>query len=182
MSLKNVDMESAMRRLAERRIEEAMRQGKFDNLKGAGQPIDMEPAPAEENARLTWWALRILKQNDVIPDEVKWRKQIDTLRSMLDQATDEPTVRVLVAQINDQIRKLNTLGTNALRSTMTPVALEHEILRLHERLMPVPSGEPVEAQLRVGLARPCGNEHCNSLNPIDARYCRSCGRLVVRTT
>src|SRR6185437_7112744 len=127
MSLKNVDMESAMRRLAERRIEEAMRQGKFDNLKGAGQPIDMEPAPAEENARLTWWALRILKQNDVIPDEVKWRKQIDTLRS-----------------------------------TMTPVALEHEILRLHERLMPVPSGEPVEAQLRVGLARPCGNEHCNS--------------------
>src|SRR5690349_5153466 len=114
MSLKNVDMESAMRRLAERRIEEAMRQGKFDNLKGAGQPIDMEPAPAEENARLTWWALRILKQNDVIPDEVKWRKQIDTLRSMLDQATDEPTVRVLVAQINEQIRKLNTLGTNAL--------------------------------------------------------------------
>ena len=47
MSLKNLDMESAMRRLAERRIEEAMRQGKFDNLKGAGQPIDMEPAPAE---------------------------------------------------------------------------------------------------------------------------------------
>src|SRR6185437_10737968 len=117
MSLKNVDMESAMRRLAERRIEEAMRQGKFDNLKGAGQPIDMEPAPAEENARLTWWALRILKHNDVIPGEVKWRKQIDTLRSMLDSATDEPTVRVLVAQINDQIRKLNTLGTNAMRST-----------------------------------------------------------------
>ena len=35
MSFKNVDIESALRRLAERRIEEAMREGKFDNLAGA---------------------------------------------------------------------------------------------------------------------------------------------------
>ena len=31
-----------MRRIAERRIEEAMREGKFDNNPLAGQPLDMD--------------------------------------------------------------------------------------------------------------------------------------------
>ena len=35
--------------LLDRRIEDAMREGKFDNLPGAGQPLDLEPMPAEEN-------------------------------------------------------------------------------------------------------------------------------------
>ena len=80
MSLKNVDIESAFRRLAERRIEDAMKEGKFDNLAGTGAPLDLEPMPADENARMTWWALQILKQNDVTPDEVRWRKALDYLR------------------------------------------------------------------------------------------------------
>ena len=40
MSLKNVDITSALRRLADRRIEDAMKEGKFDNLSGAGKPLD----------------------------------------------------------------------------------------------------------------------------------------------
>jgi hypothetical protein len=55
VSLKNVDIECALRRIADRRIEEAMREGKFDNLPGAGKPLNLEPMPAEENARMTWW-------------------------------------------------------------------------------------------------------------------------------
>src|SRR3954467_11851646 len=83
MSLKNVDIESALRRLAERRIEDAMKEGKFDNLAGAGKPLGLEPMPAEENARLMWWALRIMRNNDVVPDEVRYRKAIDGLREQL---------------------------------------------------------------------------------------------------
>ena len=45
---KNALIESAMRRIAERRIEEAMRAGKFKNLKGAGKPID--PGRREDDA------------------------------------------------------------------------------------------------------------------------------------
>jgi hypothetical protein len=55
MSLKDVDITWALRRLADRRIEDAMKEGKFDNLAGKGQPLDLEPMPAEENARLMWW-------------------------------------------------------------------------------------------------------------------------------
>jgi hypothetical protein len=55
MSLKHVDFESAFRRIAECRIAEAMEEGKFDNLPGKGEPLELEPLPAEENARMMWW-------------------------------------------------------------------------------------------------------------------------------
>ena len=135
MSLKNVDIEGGLRRLADRRIEEAMKQGKFRNLKGEGQPLDLEPMPAEENARLTWWALRILKNNDVMPEEVRWRKQIDHLKQQIEELMDEEPLARLVAQINGLVHRLNTLGTNALKSPIAPVDLEAERQRLRARLV-----------------------------------------------
>ncbi|HTL29157.1 MAG TPA: DUF1992 domain-containing protein [Tepidisphaeraceae bacterium] len=134
MSLKNIDMTAAMRRLADKRIEDAMAEGKFDNLPGAGQPIDLEQAPADENARMMWWALRIMKNNDVIPDEVRWRKMVELLKGELYQATTEPRVEMLCKQINELVRKINTLGTNALRGDVVGVSLEEERARLTERM------------------------------------------------
>src|SRR3954464_9651588 len=101
MSFNNVDIENALRRLADHRIEEAMREGKFDNLPGAGKPIELEPMPAEENARLVWWALKLLRQNDFIPDEVRWHKALDRLREALNSVDDEAELAKLVTQINE---------------------------------------------------------------------------------
>jgi hypothetical protein len=133
MSLKHVDLEQAFRRLAERRIEDAMREGKFENLPGAGQPLELDPMPAEENARLTWWCLRILKNNEFTPDEVQYRKAIDHLKATLARATDEALLDRLVTQINELVRKLNTLGTNAINLGIAPVCREAELERLRER-------------------------------------------------
>ncbi|HYE17122.1 MAG TPA: DUF1992 domain-containing protein [Tepidisphaeraceae bacterium] len=58
------DIGGALRRLAEHRIEQAMREGKFDHLPGAGQPVDLDSMPVDENARLVWWALKIMRQDD----------------------------------------------------------------------------------------------------------------------
>ena len=133
MSLRDVDLESALRRLAERRIEEAMREGKFDNLPGAGQPLELEPMPADEDARAAWWAIKILRQNDVVPEEITWRKRIDSLKAQLAETTSEPFVRLLVRQINDLVHRLNTLGTNALNRGVAPVLLDVELAKLHDR-------------------------------------------------
>lgn len=100
MSLKNIDFDSAFRRLADKRIEDAMKDGKFDNLPGKGQPLDLEPLPANENARLLWWALKIMRQNDVTPDEVRWRKSIEIMKEKLARVSDEEGLRLLVARIN----------------------------------------------------------------------------------
>ncbi|HSI33970.1 MAG: DnaJ family domain-containing protein [Phycisphaerae bacterium] len=61
------DIGGALRRLAEHRIEQAMREGKFDNLSGAGQPVDLDSMPVDENARMIWWALKIMRQDDPPP-------------------------------------------------------------------------------------------------------------------
>ncbi|HLL88007.1 MAG TPA: DUF1992 domain-containing protein [Tepidisphaeraceae bacterium] len=134
MSLKDVDFDAAFRRLADRRIEEAMKEGKFSNLEGAGKPLDLEPPPADENARMTWWALRILRQNDVVPHEVQWRKQIDRLKAAIHALRDDAKLEPLVRQVNDLVHKLNTLGTNALSRGIPPLDLETEQVRLRERL------------------------------------------------
>jgi hypothetical protein len=132
VSLKNVDVESALRRIADRRIDQAMREGKFDNLPGAGKPLNLEPMPAEENARMTWWMLRILHKNDFTPDEVRLRKSIETLKEQLGRLKDVRKLPPLVARINQLVHKLNTLGTNAIDLAVTPVDLQTEQARLRQ--------------------------------------------------
>jgi len=133
MAFQHVDMQSAMRRLAEQRIEEAMREGKFDNLPGRGQALDLEPMPAEENARLAWRCIRLLKQNDVTPEEVRWRKRIDLLEGALSRADSESHLLKLVEQINDLVRRINTLGTNALKAPVVPLSADAELARFRAR-------------------------------------------------
>ena len=110
-----------------------MKEGKFDNLPGAGKPLDLEPMPAEEGARMTWWMLRILRNNDFTPEEVRWRKALDYLRARLGSLADEAHLPQLVQQINELVLKINTMGTNALQSGVAPVDLETERQRLRDR-------------------------------------------------
>jgi hypothetical protein len=67
--VRNFEIDSAMQRLAERRIEQAMREGKFDNLPGRGQPIDLDEMPVDENVRMVWWALRVMRNGEPKPRE-----------------------------------------------------------------------------------------------------------------
>lgn len=133
MSSGKVDLSAALRRLAERRIEDAMAEGKFDNLPGAGQPIELDPAPADEDARATWWAIRILRQNDVTPHEVTMRRTIESLKGQLASASSEDRVRTLARQVNAMVQKLNTLGTNAIRTPVFGVDEQDQVARFRER-------------------------------------------------
>jgi hypothetical protein len=127
MALKDLDIGAALHRLADRKIEQAMREGKFDNLPGFGKPLELEPMPAEEDARLRWWALRILKQNDVIPDEVQWRKQIEKWKEELANAKDRAHAEKLCRLINALVQRLNTMGTNAMTTGVSGVSMQSEL-------------------------------------------------------
>jgi hypothetical protein len=192
MSLKHVDLESALRRLADKRIEDAMREGKFDNLAGAGKPLDLEPMPADENARMTWWMLRILKGADFTPDEIRLRRQIESLKGELASATTAARVAALVKSVNGLVHQLNTLGTNAIHIAVSPVSLEAELGRLRERLAPKPQEAPAKPQAVLAPAavspqqervaaetwRECAVKHCRARNAADARFCRRCGKVL----
>lgn len=113
MALGDMDMGEVMRRLAERRIEQAMAEGKFDNLPGAGKPLKLEPAPADEAARALWWALRIMKQNDVLPPEIERRRAIAALRDQVELSSGDRR-RELVERHNALVRQHNHAAVTKL--------------------------------------------------------------------
>jgi hypothetical protein len=174
MSLKHVDIESALRRLADRRIEEAMREGKFDNLAGMGKPLALEPMPADENVRLMWWAIRLMKNANYTPDEVRIRKQIDGLKDELPKATTEAKVVAVVTAINAAVRNLNTLGTNAINTPVAPVSMEVELKRFRERAA---ATERSSADLDGNVF--CKHQGCRARNVVNAAFCRRCGAKLV---
>ena len=133
MGLKDVDIGAVLRRLAEKRIEEAIEQGKFDNLPGAGKPQNLEPLPADEDARALWWAIRIMRNADFESDELRYRKRIAALHDLVKAAEDEESLLRLVREHNEVVRRLNTMGTNAIRSTLGPLDETVELRRLRER-------------------------------------------------
>lgn len=175
--MRNLDIDAVLQRLAERRIEEAMKEGKFDNLPGYGKPLDPEPLPADENARMMWWALKLMKQSGHTTDEVAWRKQIQLLKDELSQVITEQRIRVLVEKINLLVRRLNTLGTNAINVPVAPVDLETELKRLRERNTSGAAPRVVEPPPlpSVALLLHCRNRLCETRHPPSARFCRRCG-------
>lgn len=105
------------RNLVERRIVEAMERGEFDNLPGQGKPLHIDsPPPVNEDL---WWMLKIMRQANVVPDEIRYRKRVDELREKLETATDERDVLATVRELNAEIRKLNGMGTNVIPTTLT---------------------------------------------------------------
>jgi hypothetical protein len=79
---------NAIERLAEQRIREALERGEFDNLRGAGKPLDLDDdvdvdvdVPAELRA-----AYRILKNSGFVPPEVELRRDIANAEQLVGQA------------------------------------------------------------------------------------------------
>ncbi|MFO7277270.1 MAG: DUF1992 domain-containing protein [Pseudomonadota bacterium] len=67
--------------LAERRIREAMERGEFDNLPGAGQPLDLDDdshVPEELRA-----AYRLLKNAGMVPPELELRRELANAEQLL---------------------------------------------------------------------------------------------------
>ena len=63
------------RLIADRKIEEAMREGGFDALSGTGQPLDLNVEPYADAS--LWMAHRLLKNNGFAPAWVEEGKEID---------------------------------------------------------------------------------------------------------
>ena len=101
--------------LAERKIQEAMREGLFDNLKGQGKPHVFEDETwVPEDLRM---AYRVLKNSNCIPPEVELKKEILNLRDLIMSLDDE----------KERLRKLRELNYKVMKFDMmrkAPLNLE----------------------------------------------------------
>lgn len=90
--------------LAEARIEEAIEAGAFDDLPGAGRPLELDDerfVPEEVRA-----AYRILKRAGFVPPEVEARKEIlalTTLIGTLDECKERRNALLKLALIRTKL-------------------------------------------------------------------------------
>ena len=80
----------SFRRIAEGRIREAMEQGMFENLPGAGKPLDLEEYfNTPEEMRV---AYSILKNANCAPPEVELMKDVARLEQAIAETSDSSAV------------------------------------------------------------------------------------------
>ena len=98
-------------KIAERRIIEAIRDGAFDDLPGAGQPLKLDDdSRVPEDLRI---AYKILKNAGYVPPEVALRKEIAKTEDLLSGMEDTKEKYRQLKKLNFLIMKLNTLrGTS----------------------------------------------------------------------
>jgi DnaJ-like protein len=120
-----------IRGLVERQILEAAARGEFDNLPGAGRPLDLTENPyVAPEWRL---AFKVLKDGGLAPEFVERRRRIESLRAELEAAEGEATLRRIATVLAAEVEALNRC-----------LAREHEFVRGSLQLPPV----DVEAEVR----------------------------------
>lgn len=93
--------------LAEQRIADAIRRGEFDNLPGAGRPLDLSEDPFVPAERRM--VNRILKNAGVTPPEIGLRKQIVMIRQALSNKREGPERDALRSELGRLLLELAAL-------------------------------------------------------------------------
>ena len=100
-------------RIAENRIREAMQEGEFDNLPGAGKPIDLDGYfKLPEHLRV---AFSILKSANCVPAEVELLNEIAGLEQRL-QAAPEAQLPAIRRELTDRRTRLAVVLERARRA------------------------------------------------------------------
>ena len=92
-------------RNADERIKEAIAKGEFDNLPGKGRPLDLDAYFATpEDLRM---AYSLLKNADIVPEEMELLKQIEGLKKSLDSCTSQIEKKAIQRQLSEKITNFN---------------------------------------------------------------------------
>lgn len=131
-------MLEAFHLLAEERIRKAQKDGQFDNLEGAGRPLELEDdSMIPPDLRM---AYKILKNADCLPPEMEEQKEIQRAMDLLDDMQDEQ-------ERYRQIQKLNLLVSNLNARRGRDMSLERSD-PYYQRLV-----EHISVRPRVGDAQ-----------------------------
>ena len=94
-------------RIAESRIRDAMEQGHFDNLPGAGQPLNLEDYfSTPEDLRM---AYSILRNAKCAPAEVELLNEVSRLTRAIDETVDAAAKHALQRTLTDRQTQLAVL-------------------------------------------------------------------------
>jgi|SRR5208283_589730 len=115
-------------KIAEAKISEAMKRGEFDNLSGAGKPLCLEDETwVPEDLRA---AHKVLKNAGCLPLELEIRKEIITLKDLIDTIDDDKERLKKIRELNFKLIKFEMMMKRPLRLQTFP---EYE-QRFHQKI------------------------------------------------
>lgn len=91
----------------EKRIREAIEAGEFDNLEGAGKPLNLDDYfAAPEDVRMGY---SVLKSAKIVPEEVDRLKEIGELKEKIKFTADQSEKKKLTKILNEKILAFDIL-------------------------------------------------------------------------
>jgi hypothetical protein len=115
--------------IAERKIQEAMARGEFDNLPGRGKPLVLEDlSGVPEELRM---AYKVLKNAGCVPPEVELFNDVHSLRRLILELEDGEERRTRVRELNFKLMKLETIRKRPLSLDLLPEYQEKLLDRLN---------------------------------------------------
>ncbi len=90
----------------DRQIREAMERGEFDNLPGAGKPLELDDSD-------DWWIKGKIKRENlepVLPGVLSLRKEAETIQEKLADVKRADRAREIVEDLNRRIREFYARG------------------------------------------------------------------------
>ena len=105
----------------EQQIQQAQREGQFDDLPGAGRPLAHDDA-----ADPHWWTKQLLRreQVDVLPPALALRRDVERTLAALPGLRDERRVRALLEELDAEIRRANAGTISGPPTTLAPLDIE----------------------------------------------------------
>jgi hypothetical protein len=105
----------------EQQIQQARRDGLFDDLPGAGRPLR-----TDDGADPHWWTKQLLRreQVDLLPPALALRRSVDKTLAALPALHDERRVRALLEELDAEIRRCNATTMSGPSTTQAPLDVE----------------------------------------------------------
>ncbi len=126
-----------------------MERGDFDDLPGAGKPIE----GLGETHDPDWWVKRLIEREritGVLPPALQLRKDDAGLDAQLDRHTAESEVRRLLEDFNARVLKARYTPVDGPPLITMPRGVEAEVARWRERR----AARRAEAAARAAVRRP----------------------------
>jgi hypothetical protein len=103
-------------KIVEERILTAQKKGDFDNLEGAGKPLNLEDlSGVPEELKLSY---KILKNADCLPPEIEIKKEIHKTEDLLAGMDDTAEKYKVMKKLNFLIMKLNSIRKSSVEFEM----------------------------------------------------------------
>jgi hypothetical protein len=107
------EMITGFEKIVEERIKKAQESGAFNNLPGAGRPLDLsQDQHIPEDLRLPY---KILKNADCLPPEIALKKEIHCTEELLAHMPDTAERYTTLKKLNFLIMKLNASRQGSTR-------------------------------------------------------------------